>query len=99
MKTATNRPRVVIIGAGFGGLSAARALANTPVDVLIVDRNNYHGFWPMLYQVATGALDSASIAFPIRGAIRPYKNADFQLADVTGVDFEGKKVLIANGAP
>ena len=99
MATATKRPRVVVVGAGFGGLSVLRNLGNKAVDVLLVDRNNYHGFWPLLYQVATGALDSASIAYPVRGLIRPYKNADFQLANVTGVDYANKKVLVEEGAP
>lgn len=99
MATPTGRPKVVIVGAGFGGLSALKTLGNKAVDVLLVDRNNYHGFWPLLYQVATGQLESSSIAYPIRGILHPYKNADFQMADVTGVDFDGKKVLIADGTP
>jgi NADH dehydrogenase len=99
MATPSGRPKVVIVGAGFGGLSAVKTLGNKAVDVLVVDRNNYHGFWPLLYQVATGQLDSASIAYPIRGILHPYKNADFQLANVNGVDFNGKKVLIEDGEP
>ncbi len=93
----TGRPKVVIVGAGFGGLSAIRTLGNKAVDVLVVDRNNYHGFWPLLYQVATGALNSELIAYPIRKVIHPYKNIDFQLADVTGVNWAQKQVNIANG--
>ena len=93
------RPKVVIVGAGFGGLSALRTLGNKAVDVLVVDRNNYHGFWPLLYQVATGALNSELIAYPIRKVIHPYKNIDFQLADVTGVNWDAKQVNIANGKP
>ncbi|RYG73764.1 NAD(P)/FAD-dependent oxidoreductase, partial [bacterium] len=99
MATPSGRTKVVIVGAGFGGLSAVKTLGNKNIDVLVVDRNNYHGFWPLLYQVATGQLDSASIAYPIRGILHPYKNADFQLADVQGVDFDGKKVLIEGGEP
>jgi NADH dehydrogenase len=99
MATPNKRPKVVIIGAGFGGMSALKTFGNKAVDVLLVDRNNYHGFWPLLYQVATGQLDSASIAYPIRSAIQSYKNADFQLADVTGVDFQNKKVLVEGGEP
>jgi len=96
----SGRPRVVIVGAGFGGLSAMKTLGNKAVDVLLVDRNNYHGFWPLLYQVATGGLDSASVATPIRKLIRPYrKNTDFQLANVTGVDYANKKVLVEVGDP
>src|SRR5436190_23791342 len=60
-RTAT-RPRVVVVGAGFGGMNAARSLAGTGVDVLVLDRNNYHGFWPLLYQVATAGLEPESIA-------------------------------------
>ena len=90
---------MVIVGAGFGGLSALRTLGNKAVDVLLVDRNNYHGFWPLLYQVATGALNSELIAYPIRKVIHPYKNADFQLADVTGVNWDAKQVNIAGGKP
>ena len=99
MANPSGRPKVVIVGAGFGGLSALKTLGNKAVDVLLVDRNNYHGFWPLLYQVATGQLESSSIAYPIRGILHPYKNADFQLADVNGVDFDGKKVLIEGGEP
>ncbi|NTV63634.1 MAG: FAD-dependent oxidoreductase, partial [Oscillochloris sp.] len=58
------RPRVVIIGAGFGGINAARTLAGKDVDVLMIDRNNYHGFWPLLYQVATAGLEPESVAYP-----------------------------------
>ncbi|PQV64076.1 NADH dehydrogenase [Abditibacterium utsteinense] len=99
MATSTGRPKVVIIGAGFGGLSALKTFGHKAVDVLLVDRNNYHGFWPLLYQVATGQLDSASIAYPIRNVIQHYKNTNFQLADVTGVDFAGKMVQVQNGEP
>lgn len=86
MKTATNRPRVVIIGAGFGGLSAAQALAHAPVDVLILDRNNYHGFWPLLYQVATAGLEPDEIAQPVRSITRRTPNLDFRLATVQRID-------------
>ena len=95
----TGRPKVVIVGAGFGGLSAIRTLGNKAVDVLVVDRNNYHGFWPLLYQVATGALNSELIAYPIRKVIHPYKNIDFQLADVAGVNWAQKQVNLVNGKP
>lgn len=93
------RPKVVVVGAGFGGLSVAKTLGNKAVDVLLLDRNNYHGFWPLLYQVATGGLESASIAYPIRGIIRPYKNVDFRMASVTGVDFDNRQVLVDRGEP
>jgi NADH:ubiquinone reductase (H+-translocating) len=86
------RPRVIIIGAGFGGLSAARTLANQPVDVLVLDRNNYHGFWPLLYQVATAGLEPDSVAYPVRAILRKYNNISFQMAEVCGVDLERKLV-------
>jgi NADH dehydrogenase len=87
------RPRVVIVGAGFGGLAAARELANASVDVLMINRTNYHGFWPLLYQVATAGLEPESIAYPVRAILRRYRNADFLLAEVNGVDFEQRAVL------
>lgn len=94
-----NGKKVVVVGAGFGGLSVCQHLGNRGCEVTLVDRNNYHGFWPLLYQVATGALDSASIAYPIRGIIRPYKNVDFVLGNVNGVDFDKKEVKLENGKP
>lgn len=99
MATPTGRRKVVIVGAGFGGIKALKTLGNKGIDVLLLDRNNYHGFWPLLYQVATGQLESSAVAYPVRSEIHPYKNTDFQLADVSGVDFDGKKVLVEGGAP
>jgi NADH dehydrogenase len=92
------RPRVVIVGAGFGGLNAARELAHAPVDVVVLDRNNYHGFWPFLYQVATGILETQEIAYPVRSMLRKQRNVDFRMADVHGVDFEGHEVLTDGGS-
>jgi len=92
------RPRVVIVGSGFGGLNAARALAGKAVDVLVLDRNNYHGFWPLLYQVATAGLEAESIAYPVRAIFRKYDNVDFQMAEVRGVDFD-KRLVLTGGAP
>jgi len=89
----TSRPRVVIAGAGFGGLTCARALKHAPVDVLLVDRNNYHLFTPLLYQVASALLDPSEIARPVRQLIRPLHNADFLQASITGVDLEGRRLL------
>jgi NADH dehydrogenase len=89
---------VVIVGAGFGGLSAARELARAPVDVLVLDRNNYHGFWPFLYQVATGILETQEIAYPVRSMLRKQKNVDFRMADVRGVDFDAREVLTDDGS-
>ncbi|HKW73577.1 MAG TPA: FAD-dependent oxidoreductase, partial [Candidatus Dormibacteraeota bacterium] len=92
------RPRVVIAGAGFGGLTCARALKHAPVDVLIVDRNNYHLFTPLLYQVASALLDPGEIARPVRQLIRPLGNADFRQASITGVDFDSR-LLITDHEP
>ncbi len=93
----TPRPRVVIAGAGFGGLTCARALKRAPVDVLLVDRNNYHLFTPLLYQVASAVLDPGEIARPVRQLIRPLRNADFLLAKITGADFEQRQLLTEHG--
>ena len=90
------RPRVVIIGAGFGGLSAAKGLARAPFDVTIIDRHNYHLFQPLLYQVATAGLSPADIASPIRGILRRQKNANVVLAKVSGID-TARKDVIAEG--
>jgi NADH dehydrogenase len=83
---------VLIIGAGFGGINAARELGGKDVDVLILDRNNYHGFWPLLYQVATAALEEESIAYPVRAIFRRHKNVDFQMANVNRIDLEKRTV-------
>ncbi|MFL5219179.1 MAG: FAD-dependent oxidoreductase, partial [Microvirga sp.] len=81
----SRRPRVVIVGAGFGGLSAAKALGRAPVEVMVIDRHNYHLFQPLLYQVATAALSPADIAAPIRSVLRHQANTSVMLAKVTGV--------------
>src|SRR5215216_1800742 len=86
------RSKVVIVGAGFGGLTAAQSLAWAPVDVTIIDRHNYHYFQPLLYQVATAALSPADIAWPIRGILRGQKNATVLMARVTDVDPDAKLV-------
>jgi NADH:ubiquinone reductase (H+-translocating) len=95
--TPPTRPRVVIAGAGFGGLTCARALKHAPVDVLLVDRNNYHLFTPLLYQVASALLDPGEIARPVRELIRPLANADFRQASITGVDLDGRRLLTDHG--
>src|SRR6516165_5100694 len=87
------RPRIVIIGAGFGGLAAAKQLARAPVDVTVIDRHNYHLFQPLLYQVATAGLSPADIASPIRGILRRQRNAHVILAKVSGVDTVRKEVV------
>ena len=91
------RARVVIAGAGFGGLTCARGLKRAPVDVLLVDRHNYHLFTPLLYQVASAVLDPGEIARPVRQLIRTLHNADFLVANVAGVDFEGRMLLTDHG--
>ena len=79
-------PHVVIIGAGFGGLDAALALAHAPVRVTVLDRHNYHLFQPLLYQVATAALSPGDIASPIRWILRHQKNVQVLLADARAID-------------
>jgi NADH dehydrogenase len=91
-------PRVVIVGAGFGGLRAARALRRAPVQVTLVDRHNYHLFQPLLYQVATAGLSPEDIAYPVRAILRRVPNASFRLAEVTGVDFEARRLETSTGA-
>ena len=80
------RERVVVIGSGFGGLSAAKGLAKAPVDVVVIDRHNYHLFQPLLYQVATAGLSPADIASPIRSVLSRQRNATVILANVEAVD-------------
>jgi NADH dehydrogenase len=89
------RPRVVIIGAGFGGLSAAKALAKAPVEVVVIDERNYHLFQPLLYQVATAGLSPADIAGPIRSILARQKNARVILERVTGIDAARRAVIMS----
>jgi NADH dehydrogenase len=91
------RPRVVILGAGFGGLSAAKALRNAACDVTVIDRRNYHLFQPLLYQVATAALSPAEIASPIRSILSRQKNARVLMAKVAGIDPTRKAVRLEDG--
>lgn len=90
-------PHVVILGAGFGGLNAAQALARAPVRVTVIDRRNHHLFQALLYQVATAGLNPSEIAFPIRRILRRQRNARVLLAEATSVDVAAKKVLLADG--
>jgi NADH dehydrogenase len=92
------RPHVVIVGAGFGGLSAATALARAPVDVTVIDRQNHHCFQPLLYQVATAALSPAEIAWPIRAILRHQRNATVLMAEVTGIDTANRQVQTTSAA-
>ena len=89
------RPQVVILGAGFGGLNAAQALRNAPVDVTVIDRRNYHLFQPLLYQVATAALSPAQIAAPIRRILSRQKNATVFMEKVVDIDRDSKEVVTA----
>lgn len=88
MTTATKRPRIVIVGGGFGGLELAKKLKNERVEVLMLDRHNYHTFQPLLYQVATGALEAETIAFPLRRVFQGQENFSFGLTEVLKVNPE-----------
>lgn len=88
--------RIVIVGAGFGGLAAARALGRMPVDVTLIDRENHHLFQPLLYQVATAALSPADIAWPIRRMVRGQANARVMMGDVVDVDCSGRNVILTD---
>lgn len=90
-------PRIIIIGAGFGGLFAARALANKPVEVLLIDRSNFHTFTPLLYQVATCALDPSEIAYPVRTIFRKNRNIRSLLGTVTAIDYANKVIDVQIG--
>jgi NADH:quinone reductase (non-electrogenic) len=90
-------PRVVIVGAGFGGLKAARTLAKAPVRVTIIDRRNYHTFQPLLYQVATAGLSPGEIASPVRSILRSEKNVEVLMAEVTGFDLDRRLVQTPDG--
>jgi len=90
------RPRVVVIGGGFGGLTAARALKDAPVEVLLLDRRNHHLFQPLLYQVATAGLSPGDIASPIRWILRRQRNTKVLLADVAAIDAPAKRVRLSD---
>ena len=91
------RPQVVIVGAGFGGLAAARGLAKAPVEVTIVDQANFTTFQPLLYQVATAGLNAADVAHPVRGLFHKQSNVTFRQGTVTGVDWDKRHVLLEDG--
>src|SRR5215813_2677801 len=93
------RPKVVIVGAGFGGIEAAKALKRAPVDITLIDRTNHHTFQPLLYQVATAALSPAEVAWPIRHILRGQKNVTVLMAEVTGVDLRLKRVELKDADP
>src|SRR6201993_5489324 len=89
-------PRIVIIGGGFGGLAAAKALKKSPAKITLIYRTNPHLFQPLLYQVATSVLAPNQIGFPIRGILRNQKNTTVILAEVTGVDKDQKCVVVSD---
>jgi NADH dehydrogenase len=102
MTKARNRngsPRVVVVGGGFAGLNAVKALAKLkpPVKVTLLEQHNYHLFQPLLYQLATGLVQPADIAHPVRGIVRRYRRASVRMATVAGVDFDAKDVLTDEG--
>src|SRR4030081_3261701 len=90
------KPRVIIVGSGFGGLEAAKKLACKNVRVTVIDRTNYHLFQPLLYQVATAALSPADIAAPVRAILSSCKNVEVILAEVESVDVDAKKIKTAD---
>src|SRR5690349_11720068 len=87
-------PKVVVVGAGFGGIEVARHLRDVPVDVTLVDRNNFHTFQPLLYQVATAGLNAADVAHAVRGLFHGQRNVRFRQATVTGVDWDQRTVQL-----
>src|SRR6478609_7923805 len=91
------RPRVVIIGGGFGGVAAARKLKRAPVDVTLIDRNNHQVFQPLLYQVATSALEAPNIGYPLRIVFRRQKNAEVLMDEVDRVDPNAQTVFLGSG--
>lgn len=99
MINSVKRPSVIIIGGGFGGLAAARALQSTPVDITLIDRTNHHVFQPLLYQVATGGLSPTEISAPIRTILKDQQNVKVIMADVIAVDRSAKQVTLAHGMP
>jgi NADH dehydrogenase len=88
------RPRVVVVGSGFGGLNAALHLSRLPVEVTVVDRDNYHGFWPLLYQVATAGLGPEDIASPVRSVLAGRDNITVRIATVADVDLDGRRIRL-----
>ncbi len=91
--------RVVVVGAGFGGLNVARALIGKPVEVVVVDQRNFHTFQPLLYEVATAGLESGDVAYPIRVIFGKADNVSFRMATVTGVDWDRREVQLEDSAP
>src|SRR5262245_24974055 len=93
----TMNKRIVIVGMGFGGIRAARVLAGRGYDIVLVDRNNYHLFQPLLYQVATAGLEQESIAHSVRAMARDWPGTRFKLAEVTSIDFAAREIRTNSG--
>ena len=91
------RHRVVIVGGGFAGLSVARSLRGAPVDITLIDRDNFHSFQPLLYQVATGSLSPANIASPLRHILKNHKNTTVLLAEATHIDVDNRRLILSDG--
>ena len=96
MENKSNIPKVVIIGAGFGGLWAARALASAQVEILILERNNYHTFAALLYQVAAAELGPEDIVHPVRNIVRNLPNVHVEMADVETIDIPMQRIRIGD---
>src|ERR1700723_2023970 len=94
----SERSKVIIVGGGFGGLSAVQALKSAPVDVTLIDRRNYHLFQPLLYQIATGSLSPGEIAAPLRSVLSRQENTRVLMGEVQDIDPVSKRVLLADGA-
>src|ERR1700679_3821575 len=92
-----NQHRVVILGGGFGGLYAAQALKHAPVNVILIDRRNFHLFQPLMYQVATGSLSPGEIAAPLRGVLSKQKNTQVLLGEAADIDPDAKRVILRDG--
>ena len=92
-----NRPKIIIVGGGFAGLNAAKALGRLPVDVALIDRRNFHLFQPLLYQVASGGLSPGDIAAPLRDVLSRFKNIQVLMAEVAGFDPARRRILLADG--
>src|SRR5215831_20910541 len=90
------RPRVVVVGGGFGGLQAVLGLRRAPVDITLVDRRNFHLFQPLTYQVATGALSSGEIAYPLRSIFKRHENVRVLLAEVADFDLEARELHLSS---
>ena len=90
-------PKIVIIGAGFGGIALAKSFRNKKVNVLLIDKHNYHNFQPLMYQVATGGLEPDSIAYPVRRIFRKNKNISFRMAEVLSLDKEHNQLFTSIG--